>query len=87
MESTSNLEHLKKRRTSFDSQHIKGPQTLVKFAWEDFYGIYPSLWGETTSKISPLLNFETAGVFVSTFSADYKYPVPDYEYLPCPIQT
>ena len=35
----------KKRRfrTSFDSQYVKGPQTIVKSAWEHIYQIFRSL--------------------------------------------
>ena len=72
-------------RTSFDSQHVKGSQTLKKIAWEHLYHIFSSLWGEMISKISPLLNFEIICVFVNTMAADYKYPVPDCENLPFPI--
>ena len=66
-------------RTSFDSQHAKGSQALVKPSWENFYHIFPSLWGIMIWKISPLLKFEMIGVFVNTWTADYKYPVPDCE--------
>ena len=38
------------------------------------------------SKISALLKFEIIGVFVNTLTADYKYPVPNCENLPFPIQ-
>ena len=37
-------------------------------------------------KISPLLKFEIIGLFVNTWTADYKYPVPDCESLPFPIR-
>ena len=37
-------------------------------------------------KISPLFNFESIGVFFKTWTADYKYPVPDCENLKFPIQ-
>ena len=37
-------------------------------------------------EISPWLKFEIIGVFVSKWTADYKYPVPDYENLKFPIQ-
>ena len=30
-------------KTSFDIQHVKPFQTLVKSAWEDFYHIFRSL--------------------------------------------
>ena len=37
-------------------------------------------------KISPLTKFQILEVFVNTLTADYKYPVPDCENLPFPIQ-
>ena len=78
----------KKRRfrPSFDSQHVKGSQTLVKFAWEHFYQLFPELSREMVQKISRLLKFEIIGVFVNDFNTDYKYPVPDCENLPFHIQ-
>ena len=33
-------------KTSFDSQHVKRFQTLVKSSWKHFYHIFSSLWGE-----------------------------------------
>ena len=42
-------------RTTFDSQHIKGSQTLVKSASEHFDQIFPSLWETLILKISPLV--------------------------------
>ena len=73
-------------KTSFDSQHVKLFLTLVKSSWGDFYHIFSSLWGEVIWKISPWLKFEIIGLFVNTWTADYKYPVPDCENLPFPIQ-
>ena len=37
------LSEKRRFRTFFDSQHVKGSQTLVKSAWEHFYHIFPSL--------------------------------------------
>ena len=73
-------------RTSFDSQHVKGSQTLLKSAWDYFYHIFPSLSREMIWKIFPLLKFEIIGVFVNTLTADYMYPVQDFENFPFPIQ-
>ena len=73
-------------KTSFDSQQVKQIQTLVKSSWEQFYHIFSSLWGETIRKISPWCKFEVIVLFVNTWTADYKYPVPDCENLPFPIQ-
>ena len=44
-------------KTSFDSQHVKRYQTLVKSSWENFYHIFSSLWVEIIWKISPWLKF------------------------------
>ena len=73
-------------KTTFNSQHVKRFQTLVKSAWEHFYHIFSSLWEEMIRKISPWLKFEIIGLFVNTWTAAYKYPVPDCENLPFPIQ-
>ena len=48
-------------KTSFDSQHVKRYQTLLKSSWEHFYHIFSSLWGEIIWKISPWLKFEIIG--------------------------
>ena len=37
-------------------------------------------------EISSCLKFEIIRVFVNTWTADYKYPVPDCENLSFPIQ-
>ena len=73
-------------RTSFDSQHVKRSQTIVKSAWEHFYHIFPSLWQEMIRKISALSKFEILGAFVNTLTADDKYAFPDCENLGFPIQ-
>ena len=73
-------------KTSFESQHVKRFQTLVKSSWEHFYHIFWSLWGEIIWKISTWLKFQFIGLFANTWTADYKYPVPDCENLPFLIQ-
>ena len=73
-------------KTFFDSQHVKRFQTLVKTSWEHFYHIFSSLWGEIIWKTSPWLKFEMIGLFVNTWTAHYKYPVPVCENLPFPFQ-
>ena len=50
------------------------------------YHISSSLWGEIIWRTSPCLKFGIIGLFVNTWTADYKYPVPDCENLPFPIQ-
>ena len=66
-------------KTSFDSEHVKRFQTLVKSSWEHFYHIFSSLWGEAIWKSSTWLKFDIIGLFANTWTADYKYPVPDCE--------
>ena len=80
--------HFKERRfrTSFDSQHVKASQILVKSVLEHFYHISSWLWGDMILKISPLVKLEIVGVFVNAFTSDHKYPVHDFENLPFPIQ-
>ena len=73
-------------KTSFYSQQVKRFQTLVKSSWEHLCHIFWSLWGEKIWKISTWLNFHIVGVFANTWTADYKYPVPDCENLLFPIQ-
>ena len=76
----------KKRRfrTSFDSQHVKVSQTLVKISMMIFLSYFSSFCREMISKISPLSVCEILGVFVNTLTADDKYPVWDCENLPPP---
>ena len=73
-------------KTSFYSQHVKRFKTLVKSSWEHFYHIFWSLWGEIIWKISTWLKLDIIGLFANTWTADYKYPVPDCENLPFAIQ-
>ena len=73
-------------KTSFDSQHVKRFQTLVKSSWERFYHIFSSLWGEIICKTSPWLKFGIIGLFVNTWTAYYQYLVSDCENLTFPIQ-
>ena len=73
-------------KTSFEIQHVKRFQTLVKSSWEHLYHIFWSLWGEIIWKISTWLKFDIIGLFANTWAADFKYPVPDCENLLFPIQ-
>ena len=52
-------------KTSFDSQHVKRYQTLVKSWWERFYHIFSSLQAEIIWKISPWLKFEIIGFLLT----------------------
>ena len=73
-------------RTRFEGQHVKASQMLAKSQWERFDHVFLSFWGKLIWKISPLALGEILGVFVSTLTADGKYPVWDCENLPLPIQ-
>ena len=73
-------------RIPFDSQDVKGSQTLVTSSWEHFHHIFPSLWENVIWKISPLLISYIFGVFRNTLTANDKYPVHDCENLLSPIQ-
>ena len=73
-------------KSSFESQDVKRFQTLLKSSWEHFYYTFRSLWGEIIWKTSPWLKFGIIGLFVKTWTADYKYPFPDCENLPFAIQ-
>ena len=57
-------------KISFDSQHVKRFQTLVKSSWVHFYQIFSWLWGEMIRKIFPWLKFEIIGYLVNAWSAD-----------------
>ena len=73
-------------KSSFESQDVKRFQTLLKSSWEHFYYTFRSLWGGIIWKTSPWLKFGIIGLFVKTWTADYKYPFPDFENLPFAIQ-
>ena len=72
-------------RTSFDSQHVKQSQTLVKSAWEHFDHLFSWVWAQMSWKTYPLLKFEMIRVFLNTLTPDYKYPVQKCENLQFPI--
>ena len=79
------LSNKRRFRTSFDNQHVKVSETIVKTAWEHFYHIFSLLWGEMICKMSPLVKFEILNLFVNTLTVDDKYPVQDCENLLVPI--
>ena len=73
-------------RTPFQSQHVKGPQILLKSAWEHFHHMIYSLQGKVISKTSPLVMCEILGVVVNTLTTADKYSARDCENLMLPIQ-
>ena len=72
-------------RNSFESQHVKASQIIVKSPWKLFYHIFSSLWEEIIRKISRLLKIEILGGFVNRLTADDKYSVWDCENVQFPI--
>ena len=64
-------------RTHFESQHLKGSQTLMKSVWEHFYQILSTLWENLIWKTSSLVICEIFEVSVNTLTADAKYTVHD----------
>ena len=61
--------------SSFDNQHVKTSETVVKSPWEHFYDIFSSLWGEIISTMSFFHEVEFLGVYVNTLTVDHKYTV------------
>ena len=58
---------------SFAKQHGKRAQTLLKFAWQNLYHIYWSLWRQLTFKNFLLVICKISRLFPNTLSADGKY--------------
>ena len=58
---------------SFKKEHGKCAQTLFKFAWQNLYHIYWSLWRQLTFKKSLLVTCRMSRLFPNTPSVDGKY--------------
>ena len=71
---------------SFEKQHGKCAQTLFKFAWQNLYHIYWSLWRQLTFKKSLLVICKISALFLNTLSADGKYSLFNRDNLTQPIQ-
>ena len=71
---------------SFKKQHGKCVQTLLKFAWQNLYHIYWSLWRQLTCKKSLLVTWKISRLFPKTLSADGKYSLLNRDILSQPIQ-
>ena len=52
-------------RTSFNSQHVKVSQTLVKFIIKHFYHIFLSFWAEMIQKYLPYWSLKSYGCFLT----------------------
>ena len=71
---------------SFKKQHGKCAQTLFKFAWQNLYHIYWSLWRQLTFKKFLLVICKISTLFPNTLSADGKYSPLNRDNLTQPIQ-
>ena len=71
---------------SFEKQHRKRSQTLLKFAWQNLYHIYWSLWRQLTFKKFLLVICKISRLFPNTLSPDGKYSLPNRDNLTQPIQ-
>ena len=71
---------------SFKKQHGKCAQTLLKFAWQNLYHIYWSLWRQLTFKKFLLVICKISRLFPNTLSADGKYSLLNKDNLTQPIQ-
>ena len=71
---------------SFGKQHGKRAQTLLKFAWQNLYHIYWSLWRQLTFKKFLLVICKISRLFPNTLSADGKYSLLNRDNLTEPIQ-
>ena len=70
----------------FKKQHGKWAQTLFKFACQNLYHIYWSLWRQLTCKKFLLVICKISRHFPNTLSADGKYSLLNRDNLTQPIQ-
>ena len=71
---------------SFEMQHGKWAQTLLKCQGQLLYDIYWSLWRELTYEKSLLVIYKISRLFPNTLSADGKYSLFKRDNLTQPIQ-
>ena len=71
---------------SFKKQHGKCAQTLFKFAWQNLYHIYWSLWRQLSFKKFLLVICKISRLFPNKLSADGKYSLVNRDNLTQPIQ-
>ena len=71
---------------SFEKQHRKCAQTLLKCQGQLLYHIYWSLWRQLTCKKSLLVTCKISRLFPNTLSADGKYFLLNRDNLTQPIQ-
>ena len=73
-------------RGSFDKQHGKRAQELLKSPSQHIYQISGRLSRKLSLKRSLLLTCHILGLLVNTLAADGKYPVLKWDNLTIPIQ-
>ena len=73
-------------RGSFEKQHGKRAQTLLKFAWQNLCHIYWWLWKQLICKKFLLVIYKIWRLFPNTLSADGKYSLLNRDNLTQPIQ-
>ena len=73
-------------RWSFDKQHGKWDQNLLKSEFHQFYHIYWSLWRQWSSEKSLLLICKISGLFFNTLTAGQKYSLLKRDNLKPPTQ-
>ena len=73
-------------RGSFENQHGKRAQTLLKFERQPLYHIYWGMWRQLTYKESVLVICKILRLFSNTLSADGKYSLLNKDNLMQPIQ-
>ena len=72
-------------RGSFEKQHSKRAQTLLKFKRQPLYHIYWGMWRQLTYKESVLVICKILRLFSNTLSADGKYSLLNKDNLMQPI--
>ena len=71
---------------SYGTQRGKRAQTLLKFAWQNLYHTFWSLWMQLTCKRSLLVTCKISTLFPKTLSEDSKYSLLNRDNLTQPIQ-
>ena len=73
-------------RRLFNKQHGKPSQILLKYARQQLYQLYWSLWSKFSWKNSLLVIWKILGLFVNTLTTDDKYSVLNTVNSTLPIQ-
>ena len=60
-------------RTGFGKQRVRRFETLLKSTRHHHYRMFPWIWDKLSWKKSFLVRSEILGLFVNTFTAEYKY--------------